>query len=134
MVWSSNLHHGGFSEAKPWLPVPDVHRAMAANVQEGRAGSLLEFYRTMLTFRKTRPALVKGDIEFLDAPDTVLAFIRRSGDEALLCVFNMGGNAVSFDCGGRDVAPVGALGLTGRLEEGMVSLEAYAAFVGVVTG
>jgi alpha-glucosidase len=134
MVWSSNLHHGGFSEARPWLPVPDVHRAMAANVQEGRAGSLLEFYRTMLTFRKTRPALVKGDIEFLDAPDTVLAFIRRSEDEALLCVFNMGGAGAVYPLGDRKVAAVEGLGIDGKLVGTDIELGSYAAFVGKLIG
>ncbi|HTJ58986.1 MAG TPA: alpha-glucosidase C-terminal domain-containing protein, partial [Devosiaceae bacterium] len=50
---------------------------------------VLEHYRAMLAFRKRHPALSKGSITLLDAPDGILAYTRQDDEEALLCVFNM---------------------------------------------
>ncbi|TIV91269.1 MAG: alpha-glucosidase, partial [Mesorhizobium sp.] len=44
MVWEAAAKNGGFSTAKPWLPVPGRHLSQAVNVQQGDASSLLEHY------------------------------------------------------------------------------------------
>jgi alpha-glucosidase len=51
----------------------------------------------MLALRKASPALTLGEIEFLDTPDPVLAFVRRHGEEAAACVFNLGGEPRFLD-------------------------------------
>jgi alpha-glucosidase len=61
MVWASNLPNGGFTTGKPWLPVPDIHRAMAVDTQQGREGSVYEFYRDFLEFRRGYPVFAKGE-------------------------------------------------------------------------
>jgi alpha-glucosidase len=43
----------------------------------------------MMALRKSRPELSGGDIEFLEAPEGVLAFARTKGKDRLLCLFNM---------------------------------------------
>src|SRR5690606_34197458 len=58
MVWESHQPNGGFSTAKPWLPVPAEHITLAVNTQEDDPGSLLEHYRRMLAFRADHPVLV----------------------------------------------------------------------------
>ncbi len=88
MVWEAGADNAGFSAAKPWLPVPASHRARAVDVQNGEENSVLAGYRAMLAVRKAHPALVKGSIRFLDTDGEVLAFIRQSEGETLLCVFN----------------------------------------------
>ena len=99
MVWQASAHLGGFTTApRSWLPVPAVHLARAADVQEPRNNSTLAFYRAMLGFRKARQALRTGAIETLDAPEGVLAFTR--GRE-VLCVFNMTEQARDFAHPGR---------------------------------
>ena len=41
----------------------------------------------MLKTRKTLPALIDGELELLEAPDALVAFIRGG---KLLCLFNLG--------------------------------------------
>ena len=94
MVWEVEAENAGFSAVKPWLPVPDDHRARAVDVQERDAQSVLARYREVLAFRKRHPALQRGSIAFLDAPDNVLAFLRESGGERLFCAFNFSDAAV----------------------------------------
>ncbi len=130
MVWASNLPSGGFSNTKPWLPVPDTHRAMAADTQAGHTDSLLEFYRDFLAFRHKHPALAKGSIAFLDAPDGVLAFTRIYEDETLLCVMNMEGVAARFDATGGAVTACKSGVISGTVRDGAIDLPAYGVFVG----
>jgi alpha-glucosidase len=88
MPWSEKKH-GGFSESEPWLPVDQTHIELNVGKQEADANSVLHFARRMIALRKQEPALGKGTIELLDAPDGVLAFSRRYKEREVLCVFNM---------------------------------------------
>jgi alpha-glucosidase len=38
-----------------------------------------------------------GDIEFLDTPEPVLAFVRRWEEEAVACIFNLSGEPRFID-------------------------------------
>ncbi len=87
MVWDDGPN-GGFSAVTPWLPVKPPQAARHVAGQVNVPGSVLEFYRAMLAFRRAQPALA-GAMCFVDAPDPVLAFIRGDGPDALLCLFNL---------------------------------------------
>jgi len=88
MPWS-DATHGGFTDSAPWLPVPDAHRAHSVAAQDVDPDSTLNATRTFLRWRKRQPALVHGDIRFLDAAEPVLAFTRTDGAQSLLVVFNL---------------------------------------------
>ena len=90
MVWDAKAPNGGFSDAKPWLPVPAEHLAMAVSVESGDDGSVLAHYKRLLAFRRKHPALQSGSIRFLDTPEEVLAFVREGAGEEILCAFNLG--------------------------------------------
>jgi alpha-glucosidase len=124
MVWSSNLANGGFSAAKPWLPVPASHLASAVNAQAGHAESLHEFYRAFLRLRGASPALVKGDLKFVDTSGNLLAFERSFESDRLLCLFNLGPLAVehALKQGGE---PIRIEGLGGRLDRDKIALRGW---------
>ena len=97
MVWESAEPNAGFTTGKPWLPVPDVASRPRRRRPAGRCRR--RCWRTTaraLAFRREHPALVGGAIEFLDAEDDVLAFIRSSEGERLLCVFNFAGKPAKW--------------------------------------
>ena len=97
MVWQAHVRNGAFSTAeRTWLPVPADHLTHAVDTQDKVEGSVLEFYRALLAFRKANPALAKGDIALLESTGNILAFTRTLGNESLLCVFNMGETAAEF--------------------------------------
>ncbi|CAN7481197.1 alpha-glucosidase family protein [Phenylobacterium sp. LjRoot219] len=89
MPWDADLPNLGFSDGEPWLPAASEHRRLTVADQEADPDSNLAFARQMIALRKGSPALTLGDLEFLDAPDPVLAFVRRWEDEAVACVFNL---------------------------------------------
>ena len=87
---------GGFSVAKPWLPIPKQHRERAVTVQQCNTDSVLNAYRTFMHWRKDQPALRYGDIEFIDAPDDVLAFVRKADDQHMLVCLNLSAAATAM--------------------------------------
>ena len=135
MVWQANAPMGGFTTApRAWLPVPADHLLKAPDIQEKQNDSLLHHYRSTLSFRKQHPALVKGTIATLDAPEGVLLFTRECGGEKLLCAYNMTENAVTIPLPvGLTVRGVGAPGSVDEPANGTLSLPAFGSFVGAVT-
>ena len=113
MVWDGS-EFGGFSTVKPWLPVKAPQLARNVASQLGVAGSVLEFYRSMIGFRKGSAALMAGRTVFHDVAEPVLAFTRDTGAEALLCVFNLSSE-------GRRVQVEGVSGLVGPSLEAVLS-------------
>jgi alpha-glucosidase len=136
MVWQTDLPNAGFSSGKPWLPVPYGHQAIAADTQEGDPDSVLAHYRRMLAFRKAHPALVDGEIEFLDGDPDVLAFVRRKGGDVLLLVFNTTREAIDFALprGLKAVSPVVFPGFEAAFDGHVVRLEPMDAFCAAIAG
>jgi alpha-glucosidase len=52
-----------------------------------------------LSARKQSVALRLGEMEFVDAPGPVLAFVRAHESERVLCVFNMSRGEAAFRYG-----------------------------------
>ena len=96
MPWDASAVNLGFTNGTPWLPLSPLHKPLAVSTQEADPSSVLKFSREMLAMRKKYPALRFGDIEFVDAPNPVLAFKRKHAAGDMLCVFNMSADAVSF--------------------------------------
>ncbi|MFB2653731.1 alpha-glucosidase [Shewanella seohaensis] len=89
MPWEQHADFSGFSQVTPWLPVADAHRALAVDVQEADPASMLQGYRQFLAWRKGYPILIEGEIEFLEAPEPLLVFVRTLGEQKLLVCFNL---------------------------------------------
>ena len=88
--WSQDNQHGGFSDARPWLPMAVEHLPRAVAAQAGQAGSMLDFYRRIIGFRQSRPALVKGTLSDIRVSGTVLSFQRAEAGQVIFCAFNLG--------------------------------------------
>lgn len=92
MPWDSALPHLGFTAGKAWLPLAREHQGLTVAAQEADEESNLAFARAMVAFRKASAAMRLGELNFLDAPDPVLAFTREHGGERIACVFNLSGS------------------------------------------
>ena len=89
IVWSADNRNGGFSDAKPWLPVAVEHLSRAVGAQVSDDDSTLAFYRRMIAFRQAWAPLVKGSLSDLAGADGVVSFIRRHNGQRLFCAFNL---------------------------------------------
>src|SRR3954469_11936149 len=100
MQWTPD-RNAGFSRADPqrlYLPpiMDPVYGYEAVNVeaQAREPGSLLNWMRRMLAVRKTSHAFGRGKLTFLRPGNRkILAYLRELGDEAILCVANLGRSA-----------------------------------------
>ena len=129
MPWTEAGPGVGFSDARPWLPVPDAHRRHAVDRQEGDPNSVLNRLRAFLNWRREQAPLVLGTIRFEPAPDSVLAFVRAHEGRDVYCAFNLGGATASYP------APAGlqdleAPGVEGTIDEGTIALPAHGAVFG----
>lgn len=96
MPWRADQPQAGFSTAEPWLPVDPRHVGLAVDRQEDDPASMLHLTRRLIGLRKRHPALMRGDMRLLDAPEDVLCFERTLGGERLMCVFNLGHASASW--------------------------------------
>ncbi|WP_224814643.1 alpha-glucosidase family protein [Hasllibacter sp. MH4015] len=97
MPWISDNQNGGFTDSKPWLPMAVEHLARAVGNQAKDTESILHFYRKMIAFRQSYPAMTKGALELLSQSDGILSFIRTYDDQQVFCAFNMTGGALPID-------------------------------------
>ncbi|WP_420005692.1 alpha-amylase family glycosyl hydrolase [Arenibacterium sp. LLYu02] len=93
MVWAQDNTYGGFSEARPWLPVSLEHGALAVAEQEANPEALLHHYRRVIALRRAHPALANGDHDGVKATGTAVSFTRTGGGEAIFCAFNLSDTA-----------------------------------------
>jgi len=94
MPWNDADAAAGFSNAKPWLPVPDSHRALAVSRQQRDPESVLSGFREFMHWRRRHDPLRFGGIEFIDAPEPALVFVRRHAGRAMLVAFNLNAHEV----------------------------------------
>ena len=87
----------------PWPPEADVRNAAS---ERADPGSMLHLYRRVLALRRASPALRRGSWEELPAPDQVLAFRRREGEDHRVVLVNYSDREV--DVREVDVAGPGA--------------------------
>ena len=118
MVWQADAPNGGFSSAKPWLPVPQAHCALAPDRAGQTPDSLLHHYRAAIRLRHTHPALRRGTMTDLAAQGPVLRFARRDGQTELLCLFNLSEASVHVDLPGFWAVAEGTAPQAGALHLG----------------
>ncbi len=117
--WTTEPPAFGFG-GTPWLPMPDSFGSMSAEAQTDVAGSTLEFYRSAIAARRLH-LTDDESIEFLDAPDQVLAFRRGSGVE---CWLNLNDHEIALPEGRVIIAsattPVGNAVTLGANESALI--------------
>jgi alpha-glucosidase len=94
MQWDASPN-AGFTSGRPWLPVNPDFRSRNVAAQEGDPASLLSWYRSLISLRRSRTALREGSLAFLDLDPDVLAYERvdpraggTAGEERLVVLLN----------------------------------------------
>ena len=86
LPWIADEKNFGFTEGKPWLPMPSEWSKKSVDLQTKTHESFLEMYRKSLSIRSNHPALkprisrdVSSEISWLPIQPGVLAFTREPG-------------------------------------------------------
>jgi alpha-glucosidase len=98
MPWNSQAADIGFGDGRTraWLPFTEAYRPLAVDVQEKDADSHLNFYRQLLQWRRTKPALIHGEQTLLPVHPQVMAFVREHEGQRVLCAFNFSNQVASL--------------------------------------
>ena len=97
MQWNSS-QYSGFSQAKPWLSVPDTAAKINVETQLNDDHSILTFYHKLLAVRKSSSALRHGEWTHIPRPShEVFAYLRHSSSETILVIHNMSASVHDLD-------------------------------------
>ena len=84
-----NSENAGFTTGQPWIRVNPNYKTINVKSQEMDPGSILHFYRKMITIRKTYPVLVYGDFKCINEDDpSVFAYYRQDKEYLMLIALN----------------------------------------------
>ena len=107
MPWQAGEANLGFSTGEPWLPVGETHVPLSIDRQQADEGSMLNFTRRALQFRRDHSALREGSLRILEASDDLLSFERSLGHQRLRCTFNLSEDSAPFSTCGKAVVRAG---------------------------
>ena len=54
-------------------------------------------YRRFIDWRKEQDTLITGSFNFIEAPGSIVAFVRKLEDTEMLCVFNTSENSQTWE-------------------------------------
>jgi alpha-glucosidase len=107
MPWSASAANLGFSDAEPWLPPGEAHRALSVDRQQADPNSMLAFTRACLKLRNNYSALREGAIRIVEAGDQKLVFLRSLQRQQLRCTFNLSDRPAPFVATGNQLIATG---------------------------
>ena len=88
MQWDAS-ENAGFSAATSWLPLHKNYSRVNVAVESEDEKSVLVAYKKIISLRKAYLSLSCGEIDFVNAGrNSVLAFMRFSGEQRILIVLN----------------------------------------------
>jgi alpha-glucosidase len=138
MQWDGS-DNAGFSQAKPWLPVPPSYKTHNVAVESKEPDSVLEFYKKVLKLRHGNQALLDGSYQAINEDDAnVLSYLRVYKDQMVVVVaLNMSGKPQTVNLGLKQngFASAKTLVATGKssAQGDKLSLEPYGVFIGELT-
>lgn len=87
MQWDFSKH-AGFSTVEPWLPVNENKSSVNIRSQKDNPDSLLNYYKSLLKFRKESKALSLGKYRLLKESGQVFAYEREYESERKIVILN----------------------------------------------
>ena len=113
MPWDASAN-AGFSPAEPWLPLGAEWPTVNVAAQRDDPASMLSFYRRVIWWRKSAPALLEGSLRVLDGPEGTFVYAREHAGQRLIVALNFTAApaTVSLPAPGRVV-----LSTAGRAEQ-----------------
>lgn len=129
--WESGAPAAGFTTGTPWLPVPASHVPLAVDRQTAEAGTILQFARHFLAWRRSQPALRVGTLRPLALAAPLIGFERAlaGGGGQVLALFNVSDRHAAMSLADYiEVHPVEESGFAARIAGGTVLLPPHGAF------
>ncbi len=81
--------YAGFSKSKPWIDVSSNYKQINVKKQIYDENSVFNFYRKLISLRKSNELLYDGNIEFIDSDENTLMFKRSLNNKSLLVLLSL---------------------------------------------
>ncbi|GLH04144.1 Maltase 2 [Gryllus bimaculatus] len=107
MQWNKN-DYAGFSNVKPWLPVPESYTDRNVDVEEKDESSHLNIYKKLVKLRN-EPVVQTGTLKAEDVGN-VVSFLRQNDTYSLLVLINLKETSTTFNV-------IDIYGFVGELKE-----------------
>lgn len=92
MQWTDGTH-AGFTPGSPWQAINTNYPQFNVAIENQDGGSLLSWYKRLITLRNGTPALRRGTLEMLTVSEpSILAFVREYEQQRVLCLANTSPN------------------------------------------
>lgn len=86
--WDNKLH-AGFTTGTPWLKVNGNYPKVNVAAEERDPGSVLNYFRKLIAFRKANRGLIYGDYKLLDEDNLfVYSYLREGAGQRFLIMLN----------------------------------------------
>lgn len=97
MQWDDSPH-AGFTTGKPWMRAHDLYPEINVKQQESEGGSVLSFWKQLLTLRKTyRDLFIHGAFEVLDRENpATFCFLKSREEKEALIILNFTAQSQPF--------------------------------------
>ncbi len=93
MQWTSGRLAGFTTANESWLPVPPTAMRVNVAAQDKDPASMLNFYKRIIAFRRSSPALLHGDYITIGNDPQVFAYRRHTPDQSVIVALNMSGES-----------------------------------------
>ena len=97
MPWDANLPNAGFTNAKPWLPMPEAWQAYSVSNQQDNPDSMLNYYRNMIHRRKIENWMKSDSIVAIESSSGILSFVKESENKRVRVLMNFSDSDFRFD-------------------------------------
>lgn len=91
MCWN-NQKFAGFSDVKPWLGINEHYKDINVEAQINNPDSVFSFYQQLIALRQNplyHHTFVDGEFMPIDTEEHVIAYIRKSDSQTILCIHNI---------------------------------------------
>lgn len=90
MQWTPGSNAGFTTARKAWLPITDSFQTHNVETESKDPASVLNWYKKLLTLRRSHPALLSGEYVPVDSRNTnVLTYLRKTPTASILVAMNM---------------------------------------------
>lgn len=92
MQWDDSPQAGFSTNEKTWMRVMDSYVEINVREQEGRKGSVLEFYKSMLKLRKEYAnVMIEGEFVLLDEENgKTMSYLKKGTEKTIFVALNFG--------------------------------------------
>ena len=98
MQWTGG-RNAGFTEGEPWFFVNENYRRVNVEAAEADPGSLLNFYRALIAFRKSEPIIRSGSYaELLPQSPNFFCYCRELDGRRILVIASLVPRETYFTC------------------------------------